>query len=139
MTDFENTKNDRRERVFQMLFSIDFNVDRDAETAFLSFFEEGDNVPENGFVRDTFIGAVNYVETADAMIETDSKNWKASRMSGVTRNILRLAIYEIMNTETPPKVVISEAVNLAKKFGDDAEPSFINGILNRIAKEENKL
>ena len=60
-------------------------------------------------------------------------------MSGVTRNLLRLAIYELMNTETPPKVVINEAVNLAKKFGDDAEPAFINGILNRIAREEGKL
>ncbi len=139
MTDFENTKNDRRERVFQMLFSIDFNIDRSAEDAFLSFYEEGDTVPESGYVRDTFVGSVEYAKTADEKIELDSKNWKAARMSGVTRNLLRLAIYELMNTETPPKVVINEAVNLAKKFGDDAEPAFINGILNRIAREEGKL
>ena len=139
MIDFENTKNDRRERAFQMLFSTDFYSDIPAETLFETFFDSSDNIPENGYLRDTFIGAAEFVAEADSRIEADSKNWSTSRMSGVTRNILRLAIYELLKTDTPPKVVINEAVELSKKFGEEQEPVFVNGILNRIAKEESKL
>lgn len=139
MMDFENTKTDRRERVFQMLFSVDFNFERETNDNFTSFYDEEDTIPTSGYVRDTFNGAVGFIPQADVKIEADSKNWSASRMSGVTRTILRLAIYELLNTEIPPKVIINEAVELSKKFGDEQEPSFINGILNRIAKEENKL
>ena len=139
MIDFENNKNDRRERVFQMLFSSDFYSDVPADQLFESFYESNDNIPLSGYLRDTFIGAADFAKEADAMIEVDSKNWSTSRMSGVTRNILRLAIYELLKTETPPRVVINEAVELSKKFGDDQEPVFINGILNRIAREASKL
>ncbi len=136
MIEFGNTKNDKRERVFQMLFSVDFHEISKTDDRFLSFYEDTDIVPDGGYIRDTFTGAVSFATTADARIEADSKNWKASRLSGVTRSILRLAIYELLNTKTPPKVVISEAVNLAKKYGDQQEPGFINGILNRIARED---
>lgn len=139
MIDFENTKTDRRERVFQMLFSENFYCCDDPSDTYNSFFDEDDTIPVSGYVRDTFIGASRFSADADVMIEKDSKNWKISRMSVVTRSILRLAIYELLNTKTPPKVVINEAVNIAKKYGDDNEPKFINGILNRIAREENKL
>ena len=139
MINFENTKNDRRERVFQMLFSVDFYSETPVEEVFESFYETTDNIPTNGYLRDTFIGAAKFAKEADIKIEADSKNWSTSRMSGVTRNILRLAIYELLNTETPPKVIINEAVELSKKFGDEQEPTFVNGILNRIAREESKL
>ena len=139
MINFENTKNERRERVFQMLFAIDFNTDRDINSTFTAFYDEEDTIPVSGYVIDTFNGASAFFAEADKKIEADSKNWSTSRMSGVTRTILRLAIYELLKTETPPKVVINEALELSKKFGDEQEPAFINGILNRIAREENKL
>ncbi len=139
MIDFENTKSDRRERVFQMLFSVDFDSTPEGTPDIKYFYDGEDNVPTNGYIYDTFNGAVAYIPEADVKIEADSKNWSVSRMSGVTRAILRLAIYELLCTEVPPRVVINEAVELSKKFGDDNEPGFINGILNRIAKEENKL
>ncbi len=139
MTQFENTKNDRRDRVFQMLFSLDFNKERSNEEAFLAFFDEGDTVPSDGYIRSTFTGAHEFAAEADAMIEADSKNWSVSRMSSVTRTILRLSIYELLCTSLPPKVAISEGVELAKKYGDDPEPAFVNGILNRIAKEKGKI
>ncbi len=139
MIDFENTKNERRERVFQMLFSVDYNAEIDSNDAFAAFYDEDDHIPENGYIRETFSGAREFMIEADALVEKDSKNWSASRMSGVTRTILRLAIYELLNTQVPPKVVINEAVELSKKFGDEQEPPFINGILNRIAREEKKL
>lgn len=139
MIDFENTKNDRRERVFQMLFSVDFESTLEGTPDIKYFYDEDDNVPVSGYIYDTFYGAVNYIPKADSMIESDSKNWSVSRMSGVTRTLLRLAIYELLCTELPPKVVINEALELSKKYGDENEPGFINGILNRIAKTENKL
>lgn len=139
MIDFENTKSDRRERVFQMLFSVDFSSTPDGTPDIKYFYDEEDNIPTSGYVYDTFYGVVNYIPEADCKIEADSKNWSVSRMSGVTRTILRLAIYELLCTETPPKVAINEAVELSKKFGDENEPNFVNGILNRIAKDENKL
>lgn len=139
MIDFENTKSERRERVFQMLFAVDYNSEKPAEEVFTSFFDEGDNVPESGYIKDTFNAAAAYAAEADQKIEADSKNWSVTRISGVVKSVLRLAIYELLNTEVPPKVIINEAVNLTKKFGDEQEPSFVNGILNRIAREENKL
>ncbi len=139
MTEFGNTKNERRERVFQMLFSLDFNKDRSVDDSFASFFDENDTMPGEGYLRNTLCGAYSYISEADNLIEADSKNWSTDRMSGVTRSILRLGIYELLCTELPPKVAISEAVELAKKFGDDQEPAFINGILNRIARQQGKL
>lgn len=125
---------DRRERVFKMLFSAEYNTDRTTEESFASFFDEGETVPLEGYVHDTFFGASEYAGEADRLVESDSKNWKMSRMSAVTRCVLRLAVYELMKTDLPPKVVINEAVELSKKFGEDGSPSFVNGILNRIAK-----
>lgn len=139
MTEFGNTKNDRRERVFQMLFSTDFNKERTLDESFVSFFDEGDTLPGEGYIKNTLSGAYAFADEADVLIEADSNNWSAERMSGVTRTILRLAIYELLCTELPPRVAINEAVELAKKFGDEQEPAFINGILNRIAREKGKI
>ncbi len=139
MTQFETNKNDRRDRVFQMLFSLDFNKERSQDETFLSFFDEGDSVPSDGYIRSTFNGAHDFAPEADAMIEKDSKNWSISRMSSVTRTVLRLSIYELLCTPLPPRVAISEGVELAKKYGDENEPAFVNGILNRIAKENGKI
>ena len=139
MIEFGNTKNERRERVFQMLFSFDFNKERTSDESFVSFFDEGDTIPVEGYIKNTFEGVNSFALEADALVEADSKNWSTDRMSGVTRNILRLAIYELLCTDVPPKVAINEGVELAKKYGDDQEPAFINGILNRIAREKGKI
>ena len=139
MIEFGNTKNERRERVFQMLFSLDFNKERTSDESFVSFFDEGDTIPVEGYIKNTFEGVNSFALEADALVEADSKNWSTDRMSGVTRNILRLAIYELLCTDVPPKVAINEGVELAKKYGDDQEPAFINGILNRIAREKGKI
>jgi N utilization substance protein B len=70
----------------------------------------------------------------DAAITAASRNWRLERMARVDRNILRLAVGELQNvSETPVKVVINEAVELAKRFGTAESPAFVNGILDRIA------
>ena len=71
--------------------------------------------------------------------ENLKKDWKLERISKINLVLLKLAIYEILYTETPFKVVINEVVELAKKYGDDTSPNFINGILASIVKESENL
>lgn len=70
----------------------------------------------------------------DALVTAHARNWRIERMAVVDRNILRLASYELRFTETPTAVVLDEAVNLARRFGDDPSPAFVNGILDAIAQ-----
>ena len=80
-------------------------------------------------------GTLSNLEKIDGLIGTLAKNWTIERMSRVDRNILRLSIYEILFIpETPKNVVINEAIEIAKKFGNDESPSFINGILDAAVK-----
>jgi N utilization substance protein B len=70
------------------------------------------------------------------VIEASSEHWRLDRMSLIDRNILRIATFELLYcSETPPKVVLNEAIDLGKRFGSDDSGSFINGILDRIQKE----
>ena len=80
-------------------------------------------------------GTLSNLEKIDGLIGTLAKNWTIERMSRVDRNILRLSIYEILFIpETPKNVVINEAIEIAKKFGNDESPAFINGILDAAVK-----
>jgi N utilization substance protein B len=81
-------------------------------------------------------------DNIDRVIETFSNNWKISRMSGVDRNVLRVAVFEMLYCkDIPTKVSINEAIDVGKKFGTEESGAFINGILDtiRIAIEENKI
>jgi N utilization substance protein B len=74
-------------------------------------------------------------EELDATIALQASNWRISRMAAVDRNILRLGTYELRYTETPSAVVLNEAIELARRFGSDSSPAFVNGILDAIARE----
>lgn len=87
-------------------------------------------------------GIIPLISDLDAIIEHFSDNWKTSRMSGVDRNAMRIAVYEMLFREDiPVKVSINEAINIGKKFGTEDSGSFINGILDsiRIAKENHEI
>ncbi|MCB0219998.1 MAG: transcription antitermination factor NusB, partial [Chrysiogenetes bacterium] len=72
----------------------------------------------------------------DAALSSAAEKWDISRMADVDRNLLRLSTWELMfESETPVGVIINEAVTLAKRFGDKDTPSFVNGILDRVARE----
>ncbi len=72
----------------------------------------------------------------DAALSAKAANWSLRRMAAIDRNVLRLGAYEIMMTETPGRVVINEAVELAKRYGDRQSSQFVNGILDRILHEK---
>ncbi len=80
-------------------------------------------------------GVIGHLHSLDRMIEDASEHWRIERMNVVDRNILRLAVFELLYcTDVPYKVVIDEAVELGKVYGTEDSPSFINGILDAIAK-----
>ena len=88
------------------------------------------------FTEELVRGFETHKREIDKLLQRHSKNWRLDRMAWVDRNVLRLAAYELMFIkETPPKVVINEAIDLGKKFGSSESGSFINGILDSIHHE----
>jgi N utilization substance protein B len=87
------------------------------------------------FARQLFEGAVAQAEANDKLIVELAKNWKFDRLAAVDRNILRLAIYELRAGTAPIKVVLDEAIELAKKFSSEDSPAFLNGVLDAAAKQ----
>lgn len=94
-------------------------------------------MPESSrvFARELAVSVRARLEQVDAAIVRHARNWRLVRMAVVDRNILRLGSYELEFTDTPVAVVLNEAVDLARRFGSDASPAFVNGILDAIARE----
>ena len=88
------------------------------------------------FARKVTLGVLERKSDIDEIISTYAPTWPVSQMAFVDRNILRIAIYEILfGGETPPKVAINEAVELGKVFGADSSPKFINGVLGSVMEK----
>lgn len=87
------------------------------------------------FARELVEGVVSRLPELDSLVSLHARNWRVSRMAVVDRNVLRLGAHELQHTDTPIAVVIDEAVDLARRFGTDRSPSFVNGVLDAIAKE----
>ena len=87
------------------------------------------------FAEELIKGVLGHLAEIDPLIEKTVENYRMERLTGVDRNIIRLAVYELLHaTDAPPPVVINEAIEIAKKFGTNDSASFVNGILDRIAK-----
>jgi N utilization substance protein B len=131
-----------RELAMQALFFIDLNPG-DTEAA-LGLFCRSFTPPERvrPFFQDLVAGVLDSRPAIDAVIKRYSQHWQIDRMSGVDRNILRLAVFEMFwRTDIPPKVSINEAIDIGKKFGTEESGAFINGILDgiRIARENGEI
>lgn len=84
-------------------------------------------------------GALGHIDEIDRVIQRAAEHWDMKRMAAVDRNILRVAVYEILySKDIPPAVTINEALEIAKKFSSVESASFINGLLDKIAKESKK-
>lgn len=125
-----------REQILQLLYLIEqskLNTD-DAMTFFTKNFEVHEE--EMPFIRSRLQGISGELTKIDEKIAKYSEHWKMNRMPKVDRNILRLGAYELeFCSDVPVSVVINEAIELGKKFGDINTPKFVNGILDKIAKE----
>jgi transcription antitermination protein NusB len=89
------------------------------------------------FANQLFEGAAHDSKALDELITKHADNWRLERISAIDRAILRLAMHEMRATDTPPKVVINEAVELAKKFSSEEAGGFVNGILDTYRKTMN--
>ena len=131
-----------RELAVQALFYMDIIKNDSQETVELfcdNFAHSKNAVP---FFLELVNGVIDYRSKIDSILKRFSSNWKISRMSCVDRNIIRLAVYELLfRDDIPSKVSINEAIDIGKKFGTEESGAFINGILDsiRIALENGKI
>jgi N utilization substance protein B len=154
-------RREARERAVQFLFQHDLNPPEDLSAALEHFWESqraaaiagekgfatwGQPVelppptPEEAAIRefaDPLIrGTIEFRDEADGVIRKHAKNWELHRMAAVDRNVLRLAIYEMLHrNDIPPVVSINEAVDIAKKFSLEDSGKFVNGILDKVKGE----
>ena len=153
------TRRELREHCFKMLFSVDFyTTGEEAKAQMQQYFQspEEDDTAEDGslqvvhkvaagekdreYLSTRTADVVDKIEEIDAKIDEVAAGWKTKRMGKVELTILRLAVYEMLYDDTiPEKVSVNEAVELAKKFGGNESPAFVNGVLAKfIPKEEKK-
>ena len=125
-----------RELALQILFQIEF-APQIEYSEFLEVFEQTYTQDMIDYADLIICGVKNNLAKIDGIIQSTSQNWKVPRMAIVDRNILRMAVFEMKLMPEPlaPKIVINEAIELAKKFSSKEASAFINGILDQIAKE----
>ena len=128
-----------REVALHILYQMEITK-ADFEAAFNNYLEHNPQQEEViKFARELSCGVGTKHENIDSLIKKHVKNWDIGRMAIIDRNILRIACFELLFVdEIPPKVSINEAIELAKKFGDIDSPRFVNGVLDKIYKSENK-
>ena len=125
-----------RENVFKMLFRVEFHEQEEMNEQLVLFGEELDALKEAdlSYIRNKCNDIFSKIEEIDSAINEVATGWKTSRMGKVDLSIIRLAVYEIkFEDDIPTKVSINEAVELAKAYGTDDSPSFVNGILAKFA------
>jgi N utilization substance protein B len=129
------SRSELREHVFRMLFRIEFNNEAEMSEQEELYFELLDEVSEKDqeYILNKYRAIKEKVEEIDGILNQLSEGWKTTRMNRVDLTILRLATYEFKwDEEVPTGVAINEAVELAKKFGQDNSGSFVNAILAKL-------
>ena len=130
------TRREAREYAFKLIFEIPFYAEDRCEERLNFFFENLSDEPtddDERYIKDVVTACFDHIEEIDSAISENLKNWKIERLSKVDLSILRLAAAEIKFIDSiPDKDSVNEAVNVAKKYGDDNSPSFINGVLANL-------
>lgn len=127
-----------RELALQMLFQYDMSGN--PPDSIIASFEDlhRAKLPVREFAERLLRGTVEHRDEIDQMIIQQADNWRISRMAVVDRNIIRMSIYELFHEpDTPRLVIIDEAIEIAKRFGTERSPQFINGVLDGILKRYN--
>lgn len=132
-------RREQREQIFALLFRVEFNTPEEMDEQVSMYVDEMKEVEPLSEKDEEYIVG-KYKKIADRITEIDgilneaSQTWKTSRMSRVDLTVLRLAVYEMkFDEDIPEKVAINEAVELAKKYGGDESPTFVNGVLAHVA------
>ena len=130
------TRRALREQVFLMLFRVEFHDAKELNEQIELYKEQLEDCSEKDceYIINKFKGIVEKLEEIDTAIGEASKGWKVSRMAKVDLALIRLAVYEMKYEEdVPVKVAINEAIELAKQYGTDDSPAFVNGVLAKLA------
>lgn len=129
------TRSELREQIFRLLFRIEFYQKEELPEQLIYIAEEGTaSEADTAYIEDKAAAIAARTEEIDSRINEVAKGWKTKRMGKVELTIIRLAVYEIeYDDDIPTGVAINEAVELAKRYGAKDAPSFVNGILAKIA------
>lgn len=127
-----------REKAFKLIYSLEIQNYDDLQEQIDIYFESEnlDNEEAKKYIEDAVLGIEEHKEEITNLIKENLKlDWKIERISKIDLSILKLAIYEIKYKDIPFKVVINEAVELAKSYGEDSSKNFVNGILASIVNK----
>ncbi len=130
-----------REVAVQVLYAIDLGDSRSgaeppaAEASFQAAAEHFE-LPEGAraFAKELVTGVIAHRQPIDERIAQHARNWRISRMAALDRNVLRVAVFELLFSDTAPAVILDEAIELARRFGGEQSPAFVNGILDAVAR-----
>jgi len=124
-----------REAVIQTLYAKEMGNDKAIEQFDEILKEKKVKGKKAEFAKNLLKGVITHLDEIDKIIKEHLIDWDFDRLDKVDKQILRLGVYEIKYTDTPFQIAIDEAVKIAKNFSEDKAKSFINGILDRVAKE----
>ncbi|QDT39385.1 transcription antitermination factor NusB [Stratiformator vulcanicus] len=127
-----------REVAVQMLYQLDLNSDVAMHDVRGMIEEQLDDADLSAFSWRLFVGTMEFRGIIDEKLAAAANNWSIDRMAPTDRNVLRLGVFELLNTDTPPRVVIDEAVEVAKRFGSENSSQFVNGLLDRLIPPEKR-
>lgn len=130
-----------RETALQVLFQLDVTGETGSLDQVIEHWAKEFAVSEKSmkFTRELVEGTLNQKQAIDDMISSTAHEWALDRMNGVDRNLMRLAIYEMLYCpDTPQRVSLNEAIEIAKKFGSEESAKFINGILDKLMDSDEK-
>ena len=132
-------RREQREQIVALLFRVEFNTEEEMDEQVSMYVDEMKEVEplsekDEEYIIGKYKKILERIEDIDGILNEASKTWKTSRMSRVDLTVLRLAVYEMkFDEDIPEKVAINEAVELAKKYGGDESPAFVNGVLAHVA------
>lgn len=125
----------------QILYEVD-SVGHAPDAVLARAIERHADLTESGLVylRRLVLGTLNLAEQLDDLIASTAPEWPVDQLAVIDRNLLRMALWELaVSDETPLKVAINEAVELAKLFGSDSSPRFVNGVLGTLAQHRHEI
>lgn len=128
------TRSELREKIMIILYQIDINRKQNIDYSVEEIIRENLDI-DNEFVRDIVYGVITYESDIIKEANKYMKDWSIDRIDRTGAAILKMAIYELKYTDTPPIVVINEAIELAKKYSDDDVRKMINAALDKMIKE----
>ena len=130
------TRSELREKIMIILYQYNLMKENKIECDIDDIIKDNLEVASD-FVKEIVYGVITHQKELDDLANSKMKDWDIARIDKTGASILRLALYELKYTDTPAIVVINEAVELAKKYSDDAVRKMINAILDKVVKEEN--